>query len=388
MKIETRISKARTDLLLNHPWYGTLSMYVKIEPTEAVPTFAVDGVHLFYNPKFAEKLTDAELTGVFAHEIMHLALLHPFRLGEKNPTLANIAMDLVINDELLKQGFTLPKGCLHDPQYGGGMAWEVVYHKLLKNAKKVQMGGGDGEPTGKVTQPPMGSGSDKDDKDGKDGSENEQGSAGRQMTEQDWKIAAEQAAKAAKAAGKLPAGLERLIGKSRESKHDWRTELKDFLEETVPSDYSWRNPNRRFIYQGVYLPGTVKEGFGRLAIAVDTSGSIGSRELNAFASELAAICSELKPEQVTVIYCDAKVGRVQDVDPDNVQLNPCGGGGTAFEPVFAEIRTWEEPPKALLYFTDLECYDTPAEPEYPVLWVMGMDVTKNPLFGKAIRIEI
>lgn len=44
-----------------------------------------------------------------------------------------------------------------------------------------------------------------------------------------------------------------------------------------------------------------------MTIAIDTSGSIGETELNAFSSELVSICSLTSPELVRVVWWDAQV---------------------------------------------------------------------------------
>ena len=74
------------------------------------------------------------------------------------------------------------------------------------------------------------------------------------------------------------------------------------------------------------------ETVGEIIVAIDTSGSIGSRELNAFASELASICEMVNPEKVRVLWWDTNVHGEQ-VFQENYQsiaslLKPKGGGGT------------------------------------------------------------
>src|SRR5260370_1848360 len=341
MTIEKRISKARSDFLLDFPWFGALSMNLKIEQSENIPTFDVDGTRMRYNPTFAASLNNRELSGVIAHEVMHCALLHIYRRNNRDPFMWNVAADYAINQELINSGLTLPKGCLLDSKYAGLPA-EVIYAQLRKQQQQQQkqsqqgQGNGQGQPTGTFSDPPPSEPTQDGQQSptGQPEAKNGQQKAPQDMSERDWKIAAEQATKVAKAAGKLPADIERMITCSRESKVDWKQELREFLAQTTPSDYSWQTPNRRYVAQNIYLPGMVKEGFGRLAIAVDTSGSIGQRELNAFASELTTICSDLKPEQVTVIYCDAHVQHVQEIPADeDVKLEPKCGGGTYFQPV-------------------------------------------------------
>jgi predicted metal-dependent peptidase len=94
---------------------------------------------------------------------------------------------------------------------------------------------------------------------------------------------------------------------SRQSKQDWRAILRDFVAATTPADYRWTLPNRRYIAAGLYLPSVFREGVGTIVIGVDTSGSIGTHELEQFAGEISAIAEEAQPEIIHVVYCDAAV---------------------------------------------------------------------------------
>ena len=76
-----RIQKARTALLLDHPFFGSLLFRLGGRATGSIQTMATDGVSLFYNPDFVETLNAAELAGVLAHEVMHPALQHHTRRG-------------------------------------------------------------------------------------------------------------------------------------------------------------------------------------------------------------------------------------------------------------------------------------------------------------------
>lgn len=384
MTIDKRISKARSDLLLDFPWFGALSMNLRIEPCESIETFDVDGTTMRYNPQFANSLSNRELTGVLAHEVMHCALLHPFRRESRDPEDWNRATDYAINGELVKAGLTLPEGCLLDRKFDG-LSADTIYAQIRKAKPPKGQDGNKPEekpsPTGNVQDAPKGNPGQQP---------NEQGMPEPKqsgMTEEDWKIAAEQANRVAQKAGNMPESIARSLQKARESKTDWRQELREFLAETVPNDYSWQNPNRRFIHLGIYLPGTVKEGFGHLVIAIDTSGSISQDILNKFACEVNAICSDLKPEMVTIMYCDAAIQDTQEfTDGEDVTLEAKGGGGTKFSPIFDRIASWEEMPKAVLYFTDLECNEKIQEPSYPVLWITEEHVTREQSFGKFVRI--
>jgi len=189
---------------------------------------------------------------------------------------------------------------------------------------------------------------------GEDGQPASQAELSQQMHE--WAINAEQALCSAKACGREPAGIERPLEQSRQSEHDWRTILRDFVGATSPSDYRWAPPNRRFISSGLYLPSVERSGVGDVVIVVDTSGSIGSKELEQFAGEINAIGSEAQPESIRVIYCDAVVQGVEEFGPsEEIELSPKGGGGTDFVPLFNWVEGNGIEPKCLIYLTDLCC---------------------------------
>lgn len=373
-----RMTAARTRLLLDFPWFGSLAMRLKISENPDCKTFATDGTNLFYNADFLATIPDAELTGIIGHEVMHCALLHPYRRGDRDNKLWNQAADYAINQEILNSGLKLPSDCLIDAQYSG-LSAEVIYRQLQKDQQPEPEQDGEpgaGDPsTGTVQDAPTGT------QDGAGAPEKSQ------MTESDWKIAAEQASDVARGCGKLPGGVAEKIKQSRTAPADWREILREFVEHTVPSDYSWTNPNRRFISDGIYLPGMVKENLGKIAVAVDTSGSIDQRLLAAFCTELNSIVNDTRADGVTVIYCDSRIQKTEEFEQDQeITLDAAGRGGTAFCPVFDAVSAWENPPACLIYFTDLDSYDVPAEPEYPVLWATDLAVTKTGLFGQTVRI--
>jgi predicted metal-dependent peptidase len=186
-----------------------------------------------------------------------------------------------------------------------------------------------------------------------------------------------------------PVGATRIatLVENRQSQQDWRAILRDFVAATAPSDYHWTPPNRRYIAYGLYLPSVERQGVGEIAIAVDTSGSIGRLELERFAGEISAISDEVQPEALHVVYCDAALQSVQHFGPSEaVRLEPKGGGGTDFRPLFDWVRETGIAPACLVYLTDLCCDSFPEVPEYPVLWVT--DSRRIAPFGETIRIGL
>ena len=52
------------------------------------------------------------------------------------------------------------------------------------------------------------------------------------------------------------------------------------MTSKIKEGYSWNRPNRRFVGQGLYLPGyDYTPRMGEIVLAVDTSGSLSSGDL-------------------------------------------------------------------------------------------------------------
>jgi predicted metal-dependent peptidase len=399
-KIPDSFLRARRALLLDHPFFG--SLVLRLEPVidEQCKSIWVDGKQIGFSSTFFDSLEPLEAAGVLAHEILHCALEHHLRRGERDHTLWNKAADYVTNPIVLKSGLKLPKDVLLNDAYAGKSA-EEVYATL--NTQKPQAEEGEGSE-GRQQQPaPQGGGSQPNPEAGNGGSPQpstgevrdaagEDGEAPspaeKQEQGEEWKIAVQQAVNNAKGQGFFPAELERVAKEILTPKVDWREELRRFFQSMTRSEATWSRPNRRFIGSGLYLPGMRTEAAGPLVVGIDTSGSIGQRVLEQFAGELNAIVEDTQPERVYVVYCDARVQRVEEFTADDlpIVLQPRGGGGTSFRPVFDWVEQEGVQPDALVYLTDM-CGDFPRqEPSYPVLWGSTSGHGNAP-FGDIIHVK-
>ncbi|TAM83474.1 MAG: hypothetical protein EPN47_05025 [Acidobacteria bacterium] len=422
---EERLTRARTRLVLDQPFFGTLSLRLKLTPG-SLPTMATDGTRIVYNPGFVDQLKPTELEGTLAHEVLHCALGHHCRRGNREPRLWNEAADLAINPILIKNGLTLPAGALIDPAFTN-LSAEEIYARLLQKRSEgstapAQSGGqatgggmtstgpqaAQGPRTQESSAPSacqpaenrtpetrdrtpdpasMRAGGFGEVWDATDDQGHPASPAEKRRQGHEWNIAAEQALRSAKACGHEPGGVQRPLSESRESKQDWRAILRDFIAAAAPSDYRWTPPNRRYIASGLYLPSVERRALGEIVVVVDTSGSIGKRELEQFAAEISAISEEVQPEAIHVAYCDAAVQSIQEFRASEpVKLEPKGGGGTDFRPAFDWVVEKEVAPACLIYLTDLCCDSFPETPDYPVLWVT--ESRRTAPFGETIRITL
>jgi len=395
-----RIQKARTTLLLDYPFFGTLLFRLGAHAHNSIATMATDGVSLFFNPDFVDSLNAAELAGVLAHEVMHPALEHHTRRGGRSPRRWNIACDYAINPMLLDAGLTLPKNVLLDDRFRG-MSAERIYNLLGEQENQAgsesetkkqddsgnggegsSCGAGDEVDTLNTPQTPGGIGQVLDAAEPTDNDGNTVADQARA-----WRIAVEQAENVAKLAGKLPAGVSRGLEATQAAGIDWRELLRRAWSETIPADYSWTHPNRRHVWSGLYLPGVTSEGAGEIAIAVDCSGSVSARQLGLFEAEVRSILEGQRPNCVHVLYFDTEVHKAEVFQVGQpISLTPVGGGGTDFAPCFRWLDERGIVPQTLIFLTDL-CGRFPSEtPQYPVIWA-STEARKAP-FGQVVPMEV
>lgn len=196
--------------------------------------------------------------------------------------------------------------------------------------------------------------------------------AEKEQLENDWKINAVKALNQARAAGKVPAGMERLIETIIVKKKDIEDVLRDFIQKSIGAgDYTWRHLNRRYLAHDIYLPGMRDDYIPDIVMVLDTSGSIDQEQINYFAAKINSVLSEHKT-RVHIIYCDTEAHYGGEYGPEDqpIEIKPIGYGGTDFRPPFKLIDDMGIEPAAMIYMTDLECYHYPPEPHFPVLWAL------------------
>jgi len=374
-KMESKNNKliqARAQLALTSMFFASILLRIPYKEDDSCLTMYTDGTVIGYNKKFIESLVIEELRSVLCHEVLHIVFQHDLILGRgtnKDQFIWNMATDYVINLVLKDAGFKLPQDCLFDIKYNRKSA-ETVYNELIKDKDKhksiFSLGITDPGKCGEVRPNPAKSESEK------------------KFAEQDRKIVVQQAASIAKKQGCLSSNLERIICELTEPKIPWREVLSRFLVENSKNDYSWKIPNRKYLNQDLYLPSLSNPELGEVILAVDTSGSISNQDLNEIATEIQSILSMFNKE-FEVIYCDAKVVGKETIDPySQLKLNPKGGGGTDYRPVFVDIV--DKNIICLIYFTDGYCNDFPkTEPAFSTLWILNSENESfKPPFGEVI----
>ena len=348
MSAESLLLKARTALLMDQPFFGTLAIRLRLVADDDVKTAATDGQRLLYSPKYISKLSSSELKGLLAHEVMHCVFNHMTRRQDRDHKIWNSACDYAINGHLIDCGFILPDGALIDKQFAGITA-EEIYNRIANEPPKPCAWGkvldaGQGSVTGKSNA----------------------------SLEAEWQIATTEAAEVAKQRGKLPGSLAAFISDIVSPKVDWRTVLWPFFTNLASDDYSWRKPNRAYISEDEYLPSMHNEGCGPVTVIIDSSGST-EPYYQQFASEVDAVLAQVNPEQVQVIIGDTQVTANFTLQSGQrlTDLEIKGQGGTILNPLFDKIELMSE---AVIVLTYLEMHESDweeicAKPLPPLLFV-------------------
>ena len=333
---EQRLTKAVVSIMGN-PKYTALAGVLmignrNIVDDPSVPTACTNGRDEMYGREFVKQLNDAELRFLVLHEVYHKLFRHLTtwqHLYQQDAQLANMACDFVINlkivDDNAKDRFATMTGILeggcYDTKYAG-MDTAQVYN-LLRDDQDGNEGG-----QGSESLPDGGQPFDEHDWDGaEEMTADEQRELAREIDEA--------VRQGALVAGKLGSGGDRDLAELLQPQVNWREVLREFVQTTCTgSDYStYRRPNRRYLSSGMYMPSGISEQVGELVVAIDTSGSIGQRELSAFLTEVKEICETVHPESVRLMYWDTRVCRDEKYDMHELDTlvqstKPAGGGGT------------------------------------------------------------
>ena len=360
-----------------------------------IPIAATDGANLILNPDEFFKFSLDERVFIVAHEILHCILNHntlcynmqksqkvKYSDGKELPydhDTMNRAMDYVINDILIhdKVG-AFPTIGLHDPKIATKDTSFIDAYRKLYDEQDKGGGGGKGGGFDQLVDPGSVGGQDP-------------ATASQDRSQVAWDTAVAAALASAKAMGKLGSNLERLFSEIIDPQVSWQDHIRGlFARKIGGGGYNWRKPDRRLIVRDIYSPERAGNGCGPIVIGVDTSGSIGQKILDVFFGEMRGILDDVRPSEIHVVWCDAKVHHVDTVD-DSQDINALkahGGGGTDFRPVFDWIDAEGVTPDALVYLTDGLGVFPDGAPTYPVIWgaITGYEV-KYP-FGDVVDIEI
>jgi predicted metal-dependent peptidase len=373
--------------------YSGIFMIGEVSIDDEVPTACTDGRNVKYGREFITKLSDAGLKAVILHENLHKAFRHTTmwkHLYKEHAQLANFACDYVINlliDDSDPQGneVKLPDSALLDPKYRG---WDAgaVYRDLKQQADNgsvhVKTKGDQQGRDLPVSEVPS---FDEHDWENAEGMSTE----AKEQLARDIDQALRQGAILA---GKMSADVPREVSDALAAKVDWREALREFVNSFCmdKDESTWRRPSRRWIGEDIYMPSVIGESVGRIVVAIDMSGSIGSQEIGQFLGEVRKICETVRPEGIDLLYWDTRVCAHEKYDQDQLDnllssTKPRGGGGTDVVCVPAFMRDHKIKAECAVILTDGYLGGDWGNWDCPTLWGITTHIT-SPI-GKSVQVR-
>jgi len=356
-KIVEKLVTARVGLLLRHPFFGNLATRLElVDASEWCSTLATDGRKFYYSNEFVNKLTPKQAEFGFAHEVLHNVFDHMGRRDTRDPVLSNIAADYAANQILRDERIGEVPDWIkiyQDNKYRG-WSYEQIYEDVYEKADKIDMA-----TLGELLDEHLdGEGDDEGEGDGEGG----EGKGRPKLTAEEKKkirdeikeamVAAAQAA----GAGRIPAGVARMIQDFTEPKMDWRQLLRMNIQSILKSNFSFNRPNRKSQHSGAILPGMMNDQTVDVSIAIDMSGSISDKQAKDFLSEVKGIMDEYQDFKLDIWCFDTDVYNYAQFTGDSsdeiMNYEVKGGGGTDFDVNFTFMKDEQIEPKKFIMFTD------------------------------------
>jgi len=386
--IESEISRCIIKLLMKEPFYAHFLSGIIRVITDEIPTAAVGfksgKIALYVNENFFLKELKSfnERVAVIKHETLHILFKHLFRMQSKSydNKLFNIAADLVVNQ--LIEPWRLPESAITLSTFSNlnlppdkSVEW---YYKKLKqqssddNTKKA---------ISQVSEEISHSDHSK-------WGENKGASSNIIETELDRMIIQAKDRTPLKDYGSIPLGIKKMINviiEKRKPQIDWKRALRLFSTSSRKTRvyYTMKRISKRYGTR----PGIKIKRYQRLAVAIDTSGSIKEDDFVIFFSEIHSIWKQ--GAEIEVIECDAEVQRKYSY-MGKLPKFISGGGGTLFDPVFSYLKSNRfEKYDGCIYLTDGYAPEARIKPPCSLFWCITKDgkLGNHLKYGRAVKMN-
>lgn len=399
----------------------------------------------FYYPDWVDKSELRVIYGTIEHAINHLIRLHTLRSGGREEEAWAIATDMSVNGPKNNPyiGYREEDGgavILPHPDmifiprgWAEGESAETYYELLMKESQQ-QQGQGQGKGKGKGQSQGQGGGQgqgDEDDEDqdgqgqgdgdgegqdgegdgegqGQGGGRNRGGKPGEyqhgkfhghcvddhnvwdqsDISQDEARQIVHDMAKEAteKSQGYIPGHLKQVIDQLAKPIIRWREILRQWLGVHVGNRRkTYSRGNRRI--QEFGIKGVSHHAAATVNVIIDTSGSIGTQELEQFFAEIEAISARAK---VMVLQWDAQF---QGFDKyrrgDWKKLTVNGRGGTSMSGAFKWLDENNQIADVQVLLTD-GYTDWPAPRQYPTMFVITTpeQQTPSPEWGTVVRMQV
>ena len=383
-----RLISARIGLLLKHSFFGNLATRLKlVNADEWCGTAATDGRHFYYNARFIMLLKPKEVEFLVGHEVLHVVYDHMGRIGDRDPSIFNIANDYAVNADLKRHRvgeFIKTVPCLFEAKYDG-WASEAIYDDLMKNVKRINID----DLVNQMIDDHMddageGEGEGEGENEGKKGKRPTLTETEREEIRKEVKQSILNAAQGAEA-GSVPKGVERMIKDMTESIMPWNDLIQTNITSTIKSDFSWLRPSRRGWHMDAIMPGMTPGEEIDVTVMVDMSGSISNAQGKAFISEVAGMMAAFDGYKINIACFDTEVYNYQTFTSENMdsieEYKLTGGGGTDFDCIFNYLKEENKNPNQLIVFTDGMSYSWGTENYCDTTWIIHGSKDITPPWG-------
>ena len=338
-------------------------------------------IHLLFNSNFVADCSIAELATVLLHEIHHLLFGHIWMRAADFPDRQALVIAQETSANQFVQGpFPGQPILLADyPQLPPNEDTVTRYHRLAKE-----------------------SGPREEPKELDDHSQWEMASGSPVTSAAITKVAVEEALstmsdqeigqvdqRTINAVADIVAGTEagfaiERIEQIRYRRTDvpWRRLFREFVRQGAEPQPTFMRPPRRFPAMLGLVPGRFHRPNRASVIAIiDTSSSVGPRELALISSELEVIAAT---NDVVVVECDAAVRRVYPFTSSLTEVR--GRGGTDFRPPLEESFLAKHRPGLAIFFTDGHGPAPTRPPSVPLVWCLTANGIRPAPWGREIRL--
>ncbi|MHA6760018.1 vWA domain-containing protein [Streptacidiphilus sp. PAMC 29251] len=351
-----KLFAARLHAARARPYLATALFALHTVESRQVPTMAVDRHWRCYvSPVFVDRTPEEELAAVWVHEVSHLLRDHHGRsdrfarkhglTGPAERLRMNIAADCEINDDVFGDGLVRPEGAVQ-PTLLGLPEGELMEDYL----RRFRLG----PHTQSLAWLDCGSGADGLERGWDLGEEGAYGLSEQERDAVRFRVAQGITGRP----GNASKGWQRWAEDAFHPPQAWRELLGVAVRSAasgpgVGEDYTYGRPSRRSAgVPGVLLP-SLRRRPPRVAVVIDTSGSVSDSELGSALLEVAAISRAVggRRDLITVLPCDAAARIVHPLcRGEGIPL--LGGGGTDLRTGFAAALRMRPRPDVVVVLTD------------------------------------
>lgn len=368
------MEKTRAYIAEHYPYYSALLAHFNIRWDKRIPTAGVKfnnhgGIDCVINKDFFYGMSEEKRIGLMLHEILHVSMKHLTRGKNLNKKIANIAMDMAINQyippnllpdqAILPQHFKLPLN----------KSFETYYIDLMKNhAEEV-------ETMGTLDEHGWGD----EEKQG-------QGQFSEEIKESIVNDMLEKAAAEAggKKAGNIPKACQDILDgiRKRKGRINWRREIRQFIgrKYSAETEPTRTRPNRR---QGFFAPGQKRLDAPYIDVFIDESGSVSDEQVKVMLHEVKWMFECIK-DNVDVSFFDTQIHKTLKLSQIKGDIPRYACGGTSFQCCIDKAKASHA--NLVIIFTDGEA-QAPENIKAPILWVLFNGAQGHNLPGKKVYIQ-